>query len=198
MIVQHHLRREEFRYLRGLISTHAMNTVWTELKRANIVGVNAVACGCVIQWTHGLPCAHKLTEYQRCNRPIPLECIDRHWHRLDLVYAPQRDEDDINCDAEIDLIMKRFKANLKSTKLQILQKLKELANPESTSLVEPMENHRPKGRPKIKIDKSTRHDPSDFEYILSAQGSTVPALPPYSGTYSEGDSKEIKKYKAKS
>jgi len=181
MIVQHHFRREEFKYLRGLISSHAMNTLWTESRRANSVGIDAVACGCILRRTHGLPCAHELAEYQRCNRPIPLDYIDQYWRKLDLVYAPQRDEDDINCDVEIDLIVKRFKENPKSTKLQILQKLKELAKPESTSLVEPEVNQRPKGRPKIKIDTSTRRDPSDFEYILSAQDSNFLSLTPKVG-----------------
>lgn len=189
MIVQHHFRREEFKNLRGLISAHAMNIVWNELKRIDMVGVDAVACGCIIRRTHGLPCGHELAEYKRCSRPIPLECIDRHWRKLDLVYDPQRDDDDIHCDAEIDLIMRRFKANPKNIKLELLKKLKELANPETTSILEPAVNQRPKGRPKGKIDDSTRRDPSDFEYILSTQNSTTLSLSPAVGQIKKTNSK---------
>ena len=94
--------------------------------------------------------------------------------------VPLKDEDEIVCDAEIDLIVRRFMENSKNTKLQILKKLKELANPETTSLLEPEVNQRTRGRPRTKIDKSTRRDLSEFEYKLSIQDSTSPSLTPTS------------------
>lgn len=180
MLVQHQFKRDEFKYVRGLISLHAMNTLWIESKRIGLVGVDVIACGCCIRRTHGLPCAREIAEYQRDNRPIPSECIDTQWRKLDLISVPLKDEDELVCDAEIELIMKRFKENNKTTKLHILKKLKELANPETTSLLEPEVNQRTRGRPRMKIDKSTRRDPSGYEYLNSVQDSTSPSLTPIS------------------
>ena len=59
--------------------------VLTESKHANSIGINVSACGCTIRSTHSLPCAHEIVEYKKESRPIPLECIDSHWKKLDLI-----------------------------------------------------------------------------------------------------------------
>ena len=39
-------------------------------------------CGCVIRVTHGLPCVHEISEYNRSNKPIPIDVIYTHWRQL--------------------------------------------------------------------------------------------------------------------
>ena len=55
-----------------------------ESKRINTIGVDVKACKCILRKTHGLPCAHELAEFAKTNLPIPLECIDVFWRKLDM------------------------------------------------------------------------------------------------------------------
>ena len=57
-----------------------------------------------------------------------------------------------------------------------MKKLKELANPASTYLIEPKAKARTRGQPSSKADNSTRRDPSKFEHVLSALNSHSPHL----------------------
>ena len=61
-IVQHNFKPAEYKELRGNISKNALEKIFTEAKRANLVGINASVCGCVIRRTHGLPCAPESNE----------------------------------------------------------------------------------------------------------------------------------------
>ena len=74
------------------------------------------------------------------------------------------------------MIEKRFDKIDDGSKLQLLKKLKELANPASTSLIEPEVKCNTRGRPPMKHDTSTRRDPSMFKYVLSTQGNHSPSL----------------------
>ncbi|KAK3223224.1 hypothetical protein Dsin_010249 [Dipteronia sinensis] len=73
----------------------------------------------------------------------------------------------LSCTIEIEMIMKRFEQMDDSGKLQLKKKLMELANPESTHLVEPIVKAKARGRPSRKLDTSTCRDPSQFEYVLA-------------------------------
>ncbi|RWR74561.1 protein FAR1-RELATED SEQUENCE 2 isoform X2 [Cinnamomum micranthum f. kanehirae] len=83
-VVQHNFKPSKFKELRGKISISALEKILVETKRANSVGVDQDACGCVIRHTHGLPCAHEIAEYIKEDRPIPLDCIHPHWCKLDM------------------------------------------------------------------------------------------------------------------
>ena len=72
---------------------------------------------------------------------------------------------------EIDLIVEQFRGYDSRKKLQILDKLRELAKPETTSLIEPASKSQCKGRPNLKLHNSTKREPSSFEYVESAQDS---------------------------
>jgi len=54
------------------------------LKYINTSSADAKACKCVLRKTHGLPCAHELAEFARISMPIPLECIDYFWRKLEM------------------------------------------------------------------------------------------------------------------
>ena len=53
---------------------------------------------------------------------------------------------------EIELIVKQFKEFDSGIKLQLLNKLRELAMLESTSLIEPVMKTRTRGSPHLKVD----------------------------------------------
>ena len=63
-----------------------------------------------------------------------------------------------------------------SKKLQVLNKLKEIAKPETTSLIEPDVKTKVRGRPKLKLHNSTKHDPFAFELVESARDCYSPSL----------------------
>ncbi|XP_028081087.1 uncharacterized protein LOC114282577 [Camellia sinensis] len=118
---------------------------------------NSTTNRCVVRRTHGLPYAHEIANYMRENRPIPLTSVYSYWTKLDMLSTPH---------IEVDPDMKRF----------LLQKLRELAKPDCTFLIEPEVKSNPRGRPKLKIETSTRREPSVFEIVASAQDSYSPGV----------------------
>ena len=82
--VQHKFKSALFRELRGFVSRNALDIVLNESIRAADIGSDPEACGCVIRRTHGLPCAHEITEYIRAGSHIPLRCVYQFWRKLNL------------------------------------------------------------------------------------------------------------------
>ena len=128
-IEQHNLDHDELRELHGFVSASAMPIIIAEAKRADLDGVDVHLCGCLTRRTYGLPCAHEIAEYKMARQPIPLNCIHPHWRKLDMVVGPKKQTVELSCEAEFRLIAKRFSEQDHSGKLQILKKLKEIANP---------------------------------------------------------------------
>ena len=60
MLVQHNFKPEIFKELRGIISRNAMNMVLKQTQIAQKIGMDKLACGCVIRSTYGLPCAYEI------------------------------------------------------------------------------------------------------------------------------------------
>eukprot|EP00268_Persea_americana_P034804 TRINITY_DN3440_c2_g1_i6.p1 TRINITY_DN3440_c2_g1~~TRINITY_DN3440_c2_g1_i6.p1 ORF type:complete len:952 (-),score=86.58 TRINITY_DN3440_c2_g1_i6:87-2942(-) len=174
--VQHNFKPLEFKELWGNISISALEKILVEMKRANSVGIDQDACGCVIRRTHSLPCAHEIAEYIREGRSIPLDCIYPHWCKLDMLAAatPKSSGMELDCILELEVIAKRFKEYDSSRKLQLLNKLRELAVLKSTFLIEPEIKSRTRGCPHLEVDTSTRRDPCAFELVQSRQDSYSP------------------------
>lgn len=163
MTVQENFSMPEFEELRGVISIYALSMILSEFKRSSFTGVDPVACGCVLRRTHNLPCAHELAMYKEDGRPIPLGSIDRHWSKLDMLPSPKTAIVDISCEAELELFIKRFEEANNDGKLQLLMKLREILNPSTSTLGDP-------------IVKTTVQDPSTFELIGSECDSTSPLV----------------------
>ncbi|KAL9409227.1 hypothetical protein AB3S75_047588 [Citrus x aurantiifolia] len=174
--VQHDFKPSVFKELRGFVSRNALNMIFCESKRADYIGLDPLACGCVVRHTHGIPCAHEIARYKREGRPIPLSSINLHWKKLDLLPTTKAETTYLSCSTEMEMILQRFNNNDYTGKLKILKKLKELANPASTYLIEPEAKARARGRPSSKADNSTRRDLSKFEHVLSALNSHSPHL----------------------
>eukprot|EP00268_Persea_americana_P003328 TRINITY_DN11009_c0_g1_i1.p1 TRINITY_DN11009_c0_g1~~TRINITY_DN11009_c0_g1_i1.p1 ORF type:complete len:215 (+),score=16.23 TRINITY_DN11009_c0_g1_i1:363-1007(+) len=152
--LQHKFRPALFRNLRGFISKNALEIVLNksmradhigtnsaleivlnESMRADYIGTNSASCGCVIQRTHGLPCAHEIAEYRLLGRPIPLTCIHNHWRKLDWTPTVDEEPTELTTTVEFKMIAKRFQDSDPLGKLQLSKKLKEVANPSSTYLL---------------------------------------------------------------
>lgn len=92
-------RIPELDELLGVVSTSALKLVLAQCMQACHV-IN-VECNCVIRSTHGLPCHHELAKYVRDLRPIPVEYIDPHWKKLNMLALRN------TAESGVDEIMKR-------------------------------------------------------------------------------------------
>ncbi|XP_028108051.1 PKS-NRPS hybrid synthetase CHGG_01239-like [Camellia sinensis] len=173
-VVQHQFKPSQFRELRGNVSISALEYLLVESKRANSIGINVEACGCVLRHTHGLSCAHEIADYIRQDRPIPLATIHSQWRQLHISICKKEEETKVTCHAEVELFLNKFNESDKTMRLELLKKLKEIVYPESTFLVEP--EVKPKTRPRDhkKINVSTRRDPCAFELVQSGHDSFSP------------------------
>ncbi|KAK3206077.1 hypothetical protein Dsin_020123 [Dipteronia sinensis] len=61
-LVQHSFKPSNFKELRGFVSRNALNMILDDYER---VDSNDSICSCVVQLTHGLPCAHEISGYKR-------------------------------------------------------------------------------------------------------------------------------------
>ncbi|XP_052193761.1 uncharacterized protein LOC127802110 [Diospyros lotus] len=181
-LVQHNFKLEIFRELRGIISRNVMNMVLKETQVAQKIGVDKISCGCVIRSTHGLPCAHEIAEFIIQGRPIPLSVVHSYWRKLHLMQT-SCDEDIsslLMIEPEIDTIYKKFQLESEAGKLVLKQKLRELVDPATTSLMAPSVKVKTKGKPSSKkkyhFDSSTKRDPSYFEIVQSSHDNTTPVI----------------------
>ncbi|XP_028080465.1 uncharacterized protein LOC114282039 [Camellia sinensis] len=120
-ILQHQFKPSHFRELRGNISITALDHVLVESKRANDVGIDA------------------------SGRSIPLDSINPHWRTLEVVQKLKNDKVELRCEPKFDLILKRFNASDYTTQLEILHKLGEIVDPQSSFLIEPDVKPNPRG-----------------------------------------------------
>ncbi|XP_028063236.1 uncharacterized protein LOC114266536 [Camellia sinensis] len=173
-VVQHQFKPSQFRELRGNVPFSALEYLLVESKRANSIGIDAEACGCVLRYTHGLPCAHEIVDYIRQDRPIPLATIHSQWRQLHISIYNKEEETEVTCHVEVELFVKKFSESDRTMRLELLKKLKEIVCPGRTFLVEP--EVKPKTRPRDhkKINVSTRRDPCAFELVQSGHDSFSP------------------------
>ncbi|XP_028116456.1 uncharacterized protein LOC114314191 [Camellia sinensis] len=134
-------------------------------ERANLVGVDVAACGCVLRHTHGLSCAHEIADYMRQGHSIPLSNIHVHWTRLTIcVHNLKVEKLELSCIVELEMILKRFNESAIATQLGMLKKLREIANPASTFVIKPVVKPNPH-RGHKKIDTSCRRNLCAFELV---------------------------------
>lgn len=118
-----------FNELRGFVSMFALEKVNCELKRArdDLTGPVEVSCKCNIWAIYGLPCAHKLYEFQKKGIPIPLDCVDSHWKNLSMEPNPSSaEEDHLTCSNEMVEFLKFFEEQDAQNKWRLIAKLREL------------------------------------------------------------------------
>ncbi|XP_028053414.1 uncharacterized protein LOC114257809 [Camellia sinensis] len=149
-VIRHQFKPSHLREFRGNISIIALDHVLAESKRANDVGIDA------------------------SGRPIPFDSINPHWRTLELVQKLKNDKVELSCEPKFGFILKRFNASNYIMQLEILHKLGEIANPQSTFLIEPDVKPNPRGKGHKKVDVSTRRDSCAFELVQSRHDSHSP------------------------
>lgn len=116
-VVQQSFKLVEFKKLRGNVSISAMERILAETKHIGVVGVDSVACRCILRYTHGLPYAHEIAEYSKQGHPILLESVHAHWRKLDMHPTTIPITHDLDAAADMDLFLQRFNQSNQSTKL---------------------------------------------------------------------------------
>ncbi|KAL5130726.1 polyprotein [Glycine soja] len=144
-MVEHVFKVALYKKLLGMVSRYALNEIVVEYERVPYAGKNLSRCGCVIRTTHGLSYACELSKYVVGS--IPLETTHIFLWRLNF-------SDQGFCETELDVC----------GKVHLKTKLREIAY---NSMCPPPEKVKTKGAPKkplIKQQKSTKCDPSYWEY----------------------------------
>ncbi|XP_050386961.1 protein FAR1-RELATED SEQUENCE 11 isoform X1 [Argentina anserina] len=168
-VVQHSSWPSEFKHLRGVVSTFALDKVLSQFKLGTSMNNDDLNCGCVIRCTHGLPCAHELAKYTRDCRPIPLESVDPHWRKLHMSPTSDLSNETIDVDEfpELELLQYFFSKASADNRLMLRKRVRELV-PSLTTLVEPGVKSRTRGQLKERIDMSGPINSSACELIQSA------------------------------
>ncbi|XP_020216699.1 PKS-NRPS hybrid synthetase CHGG_01239 [Cajanus cajan] len=195
-VVEHRHNNSFYIKLRGFVSRNALSHIAYQYDRVKTIGIDSSICGCTIRTTHGLPCACELARYSTMCQPIPLDTIHSHWKRLNFGDQGKNHEGNVlSLQPYIDALLKRFMEVDNVGKVTILEKLRELAFPDTTSLYPPPEKVKTKGAPKgsgSKRDRSTKRDPSFWEHVdavVSIHDSTSTHPSSYKSTH---DSKRRK------
>ena len=148
-----------------MVSRYALNEIAAEYECVAYAGKNPSCCGCVMRSTHDLPCACELFKYVVSS--IPLETIHIFWRRLS--FSDQElYETQVIITEEMEIISKCFEQLDVCGKVHLKSKLREIAYPDMNSLCPPSKKVKTKGAPKkplTKQQKSTKCDPSYWEYV---------------------------------
>ncbi|KAH1232960.1 hypothetical protein GmHk_09G025509 [Glycine max] len=164
-VVGHVFKVTLYKKLLGMVSRYALNEIATEFECVPYAGKNPSRCGCVMRSTHGLPCACELYKYIVSS--IPLETIHIFWWRLS--FSDQGlCETQVTITEEMETISKRFEQLNVCGKVHLKSKLLEIAYPDMNFMCPPPEKVKTKGapnKPLTKQQKSTKRDPSYWEYI---------------------------------
>ena len=164
-VVGHMFKVILYKKLLGMVSRYTLNEIVAEYERVPYAGKNPSRCGYVMRSTHGLPCACELYKYVVSF--IPLETIHIFWWRLS--FSDQGlCETQVTISEEMKTISKRFEQLNVCGKVRVKSKLREIAYPDVNSMCPPLEKVKSKEAPKkplTKQQKSTKRDPSYWEYV---------------------------------
>ncbi|OVA11700.1 hypothetical protein BVC80_8207g8 [Macleaya cordata] len=156
-----------FRALRNLVSHYALKQINDEVRKSGNVGIDERSCGCVVRTSMGLPCDHELVKYSREGRPIPLSAVDSHWKHLSMMPVVEK-KLEFDYSPILAMIRQRWIDSTATEQEVMFEQLKEIATPKTTNSQEPSKSVRTRGTPRMN-DKSTKRDPSEFEYYQDSQ-----------------------------
>jgi hypothetical protein len=143
--------------LGGHVSRQAMNFIFVEKDRARkTLCMKKKTCGCVQRMSYGLPCACFIAMKIRHNKPIRLDEIHPHWHKL-YMGEEESNEDLFSVTEEWRGIQERLERVPFQMKLEIKEGLRLLAFPDTTMLSPPPRKVTTKGASK-KNQNYTKND----------------------------------------
>ncbi|KAL5180106.1 Receptor-like cytoplasmic kinase 176 [Glycine soja] len=144
-VVGHVFKVTLYKKLLGMVSRYALNQITAKFERVHYAGKNPSHCGCIMRTTHGLPCACELARY--VVGTISLDIIHMFWRRLSFT-DQGLSELEFSITEEIKIISKRFEELDVCEKVTLMCKQKVL-----------------KEKPMTKHQRSTKRDPSYWEYV---------------------------------
>ncbi|XP_038702568.1 uncharacterized protein LOC119999120 [Tripterygium wilfordii] len=158
-----------YKDLVNMVSTAALEKIEIELASIGSNGLSAVDCNHRCLKAFGLPCGHMLTQYRAEGRSIPLNDVHNYWKQLCIKPYSEDLKDEISIEVEIEIVRRMFAAATVHQKYEIKRPLQLVGQPSSTTLMEPKAKVNLRGRKKGQrghkdFDKSTKCDPSTFEY----------------------------------
>ncbi|XP_038695515.1 PKS-NRPS hybrid synthetase CHGG_01239-like [Tripterygium wilfordii] len=176
-IIQHRFNMPHLRDLCGFVSIEVLNLMLIEFERSKDVGQITYKCGCHLRRSYGLPCAHEQAMYVSEGHTIPLDAIDKFWRKLDLMQCQSIEEDDIDCNADVQMFTEHFKQQPRHVKVSWLRILREIFRSSTTSLREPTVKTNTRGRlsTKKKVATNTRNNPT--AYIIDGSDFVQPREP---------------------
>ncbi|XP_073222076.1 uncharacterized protein [Cicer arietinum] len=158
----------------GVVSKNAIDHIAAEYDRVKYVGIDQTECRCTIRKTHSLPCACEIVRYSMIPHSIPLDAIHVWWSKLTFHVDASSKPSELSVKHEIDVIVKKFEELDVPDKISLKGKLREIAYPSTTSMFPPVAKVKTKGAPRkgkhkvSKRDKSTKRDPSWWEYVVTS------------------------------
>ena len=164
-MVGHVFKITLYKKLLGMVSRYSLNEIAAEYVCVSYAGKNSSCCGWVMRTIHSLPCACELSKYVVGS--IPLETIYIFWWRLSFSNQGLC-EAEVTIIEEMKTISKWFKQFDVCGKVHLKTKLREIAYPNLNSMCHPPEKVKTNGAPKkplTKQQKSTKCDPSYWEYV---------------------------------
>lgn len=181
-VVQHRYKSPIFQFLRGMVSIVALEKMLEEMKNVGEYGVDPLLCGCMLRSRCGLPCAHEIDDHLRELKPISIDKVDKFWRKLDM-NPLEGFEIDVKTNIMnrwkemLHVVDQKFEHSNESEMLLMFKRLTEIANPSTTSLLEPEVQIKTRGRPKntkSKAATSTKREKSAFEYTDSVNDGCSP------------------------
>ncbi|KAL8488728.1 hypothetical protein ACS0TY_024860 [Phlomoides rotata] len=176
-IAKHKFTSNLYSNLHSVVSHVALEKLFDEIKKVKQPFFYSRECDHVLRKVYSLSCAQEVEEYVYVDKPIHVSVVDAFWRKLDLepVVIDDVNVDIDNCfeDAVSD-ITQVYKSYDQEKRLLFFRKMRELAHPGMTNLVEPKPRNthgRPKTSKKGSDPSSTKCDPIQFEYQESMVGS---------------------------
>ncbi|KAL8503933.1 hypothetical protein ACS0TY_022600 [Phlomoides rotata] len=175
-VAQHKFSSNVYNYLRSVVSVVALEKLFDEIKLVKRPEFDSSECNHILRKVYGLPCAHEVEEYVYADKPVPIYALNPFWRKLDLEPTVKDDhvKDFDNCfDDALGDMAKVYQNYSPEERLIFLKKMRELANPGTTNLVELKPKVSTRGRPKKgkkRPEASTKRDPSLFEIKESQVG----------------------------
>lgn len=114
--------------------------------------------------------------YKRDSQLIPLECIDHHWWKLDLLPVTIPIIKGINYHKDVEFFFSSFLHGNKEARIRMLNKLWEISNLISSFLTDPVKKLLAQGRGKQKHDKLMHRNPYAFELVASRVDNSSPSM----------------------
>jgi len=175
--------------LGGPVSRYALDNIALEESRCReILCMGKEICGCFQRTSYGLPCACEIATKLLEEKPILLDEIHHHWHRLRM--GEESNEVRFSVDNELKVIVERLKKLPFQMKLEIKEALRQLAFPETTIMSPPPRKVPTKGAKK-KVDiarskgkiTSTSWIPSSWEVVDCQNPESQPSPSPTTSSY---------------